>query len=139
MRQWVVFRCHDRCFGFPLEQVAEIMPPVPFTRLPGTGAAVCGLAGVRGRLVTVFDMGALLGARSAAALPDHRLLLLEMGVRSVAVAVDDVLAIEPAQLTAAVVGLAPPAAADALLGSGDGEVGGFIALDPRRLLQRLLQ
>jgi chemotaxis signal transduction protein len=58
-----------------LDCVVEIIPPRPFTRLPGAGADVCGLVGVGGRVVTVFDLGVVLGLGRAADHADHRLLL----------------------------------------------------------------
>ena len=132
--EWVVFRCGGRRFGFPLESVSEIIPPRAFTRLPGTGTEVCGLVGVRGRVVTVFDLGIVLGFESAAAFPDHRLLLLALGNRRIGAAVTHVVSVAPARITG------PRAGSDEwLLGSGRVEDGEFAALAPDRLLQHLLQ
>jgi purine-binding chemotaxis protein CheW len=128
---WVVFTCADARYGVPLECVSEIITPRPFTRLPGAGREVCGLVGVRGRVITVFDLGAVLGLRSAISLPDHRLLLLDLDTRRVGAAVEDVVDIAPARLeredgAAGVVGTAHMADAT------------FTALDPRLLLRRLM-
>jgi purine-binding chemotaxis protein CheW len=89
----VVFTCDSRRFVVPLERVREILTPQPFTRLPGCGKEVCGLIGVRGRVVTVFDLGILLVSRPAARVPDHRILLVEHGPRLVGAAVDEVLTV----------------------------------------------
>lgn len=137
--QWVVFRCDARRFGFMLERAREIITPRPFTRLPGAGPEVCGLIGFRGRVITVFDLGVVLGLRGAGTLPDHRLLLLDVGTRRVAAAVDDVVSIARAKLE-------PRPSADlydgpasaGVLGLGRGEDGIFTALDPDPLLQHLL-
>jgi purine-binding chemotaxis protein CheW len=137
--QWVVFLCDGRPFGFPLERVTEIMTPRPFTRLPGAGGEVCGLIGVRGRIVTVIDLGVVLGNREAATNVNHRLLLLDLGARRIAAAVDDVLAIEPATLRPYPEGLPGEVHDAALLGTAVAEVGGFVAMDPAALLERLLQ
>jgi purine-binding chemotaxis protein CheW len=91
--RWVVFTCDRRRFAVPLERVREILTPQPFTRLPGCGPEVCGLVGIRGRVVTVFDLGILLVRRPAAAVEDHRILLVERGDRLVGAAVDEVLAV----------------------------------------------
>jgi purine-binding chemotaxis protein CheW len=136
--QWVVFLCDGDPFGFPLERVTEIMTPRPITRLPGAVAEVCGLIGVRGRVVTAIDLRAVLGRRPAAAAPGDRLLLVDLGAQRVAVIVDDVLAIEPASVQPAAVQAAGVPAA-ALLGAGTAETGRFVAVDPAALLGRLLQ
>jgi chemotaxis signal transduction protein len=91
--QWVVFRCHDRRFAAPLDHVREILTPLPYTRIPGCGPEVCGLAGVRGRVITAFDLGVALGTQASAARADHRLLLVESGDRLAGVVVDEVEAI----------------------------------------------
>lgn len=91
--QWVVFGCSGERFAVPLSRVREILLPQPLTRLPGCGQEVCGLAGLRGRIVTVLDFGAALGLGPSAAVSDHRLLLVEYGTEQVAGAVDEVLAI----------------------------------------------
>lgn len=91
--EWVIFGSGDECFAVPLKQVREILLPQPITRLPGCGPEVCGLAGLRGVILTVFDMGAALGLRSAVSTPDHRLLMLEFGGHLVAGVVERVIAV----------------------------------------------
>lgn len=128
---WVVFSCDGRQYGVPLECVSEIITPRPFTRLPGAGPEVCGLAGVRGRVVTVFDLGAVLGLRRAATFPDHRLLLLTLGARRLGAAVEDIVDIAPARVDreTGVMGV---------VGTGHMSDAEFTALDPHMLLGRLL-
>lgn len=128
---WVVFSCEDRRYGVPLECVREIIASRPFTRLPGAGPEVCGLAGVRGRVVTVFDLGAVLGLRSAATLPDHRLLLMDLGARRIGGVVEDVVDIAPAQIEL-------QEGAAGVVGRGQMQDADFTALDPQVLLGRLL-
>jgi chemotaxis signal transduction protein len=139
--QWVVFACGEHWFGLPLEISREILTPRSMTRLPGCGPEVCGLVGIRGRVHTVFDFGIILGGRSALAAPDHRLLVLVVAGRRVAVVVDEVVAIsrEPVALQmlneAAYAG---PADRDDLLGTCEFGDRSFLALDPDRILGRLL-
>jgi chemotaxis signal transduction protein len=135
----VVFRCADRRLALPLERVREILTPRLFSRLPGTGPEVCGLVGVRTRIVTAFDLGVILGLKPARDAADHRLLLVEYGERTPALVVEEVLAVAPAELSeTASFGI--PAALDRLLilGSGEFESVPFIALDSDQLLDRLL-
>jgi chemotaxis signal transduction protein len=144
--QWVVFVCGGRRFGFPLEHVREILTPAPFTRLPGAGPAVCGLTSLRGRLLTVLDAGVILGGAAAAAAPDYRVLVLDMGGRRVGTAVDAIVAVSRAPLGEPGVGeLAgtsdTPAVSGgiAVLGTAVLDSGPFLALDPITLTDGLLQ
>ena len=93
VRRWVRFVCGARLFGIPLERVREILTPQPLTRLPGCGETVAGLVGVRGRVVTVLDLGRILGTGASASLPDHRLLLVDADERTVGLVIDDVKAV----------------------------------------------
>jgi purine-binding chemotaxis protein CheW len=128
---WVVFSCDGGRYGVLLDRVCEILAPRPFTRLPGAGPEVCGLVGVRGRVVTVFDMGAVLGLRSAAPLPDHRMLLMDLGPRRIGAVVEDIVDIAPAHVE-------PEAGEAGIVGRGRMQDAEFTALDPHVLLGRLL-
>lgn len=61
----------------------------PATRLPGAPAAVQGIVNVRGHIVTVIDLGALIGAEANGRAGS--LILVEHGNRVVAFAVEEVL------------------------------------------------
>jgi purine-binding chemotaxis protein CheW len=140
--EWVVFSCEGRLFGIPLLLTREVVPPQPVTRLPGCGPEVAGLIGLRGRVITVFDMGALLGVASALRLDDYRTIVLDHGERVVGIAVDRVEAIareEEAMLQAAGADLGEQENVREDL-VGVGTLGGrsFLALDPNRILSRLL-
>jgi purine-binding chemotaxis protein CheW len=98
--QWVFFRCDGRLFATPADTVREILTPLPFTRIPGCGREVCGLVGVRGRVVTVFDLGAMLGLATTTERPDYRLLLVDLANRVIGLAVDEVTAVTHAEADA---------------------------------------
>jgi chemotaxis signal transduction protein len=132
--QWVVFVCEARRFGFPLEQVSEILTPLPFTRLPGTGPEVCGLVGVHGRVVAVVDLGIVLGLRAAATYGDYRLLLLDVGTRQVGAVVEEVAAITLARVERR----GPVDEEGPVLGIAHIDEGEFTALEPARLLRQLI-
>ncbi len=140
--EWIVFACDGHRFALPLERVREVLESRPVTRLPGCGPAVCGLVGVRGRVVTAFDFGAALALRPAISSPGYRLILLEHGERVYALAVDGVVAV--ARSAAAELPLHAAALRaldidrDDLLGIGAFADQPFLAVDPDRLLARLL-
>ena len=92
-RQLLLFRLADRIGGIELELVREILPPPPATRLPGAPSWVRGLVNVRGTVITVVDLVARLCGRPARA--DGPLMLIEHDGRVIAVAVDDVLEVQP--------------------------------------------
>lgn len=131
--RWVIFECQGRTLGVPLERVREIVPPHPLTPIPGCGREVCGLIALRGRVVTVFDLGASLGLRPASDRPDYRLLLIEHGNRVLGLAVEEVLTVEHATIRARGEGQAAETT-----GSGDAAGREFEALDVTRVLNRLL-
>jgi purine-binding chemotaxis protein CheW len=131
--QWVVFVCDERRYGFPLERVSEILTPRAFTRLPGAGPEVCGLVGVHGRVITVVDLGRVLGLRPAITATEHRLLLVELNGRPVGVVVEWVAAIARARVTRQ-----DAVRDEAVLGTGQTDEGEFTALEPDRLLHALM-
>jgi chemotaxis signal transduction protein len=151
--RWVVFVCGGRQFGFPLDCAIEIVAPRPLTRLPGTGPEVCGIAGVRGRVLTVFDLGVVLGLPAASLGPDHRLLIIDLDGRRVGAAVDEVVTIvssavqqdRAGSMDAVRAGPVADAAAaagsldQAVAGTGTCDAGDFTALLPELLLNPLLR
>jgi purine-binding chemotaxis protein CheW len=138
--RWVVFRCDDKRYGLPLPQVTAIAQPTSYTRLPGCGADVCGLIAVRGRVITVFDLGVILGGPAAAASADHRLLMLDLGDVRVGGAVDAVIEIASADLDEPEAG--QPSTSElqvATVGRARSDDGDFTGLDLQRLLRHRLQ
>jgi purine-binding chemotaxis protein CheW len=132
--QWVVFNCDARRYGFPLERVSEILTPLPFTRLPGTGPEICGLVAVHGRVIAAVDLGVVLGLRPSARCADHRLLVVEVGTRQVGVVVEEVAAVTLARVERR----APVAEEGSVLGIAQLDEGEFMALEPERLLRQLI-
>ena len=138
--EWVVFSCDDQLFGVPLLLTREVVLPQPLTRLPGCGAEVGGLMGLRGRVITVFDLGIVL-ARRTVLHRDYRILVIDHNERVAGLAVDSVA--EIARNEAAVLA-APPeegvleSVRDAVVGVGQLDGRQFLALDPNCILNRLL-
>lgn len=76
-----------RCAA-PLDALSEVVPAGALTPIPGADAAICGLANVRGRVVTVVDGRVLVGAPPAG--PPALLVLVRVGGRLLALGVDEV-------------------------------------------------
>ncbi len=139
----VLFTCGGHVFALPLTAVREVLDPRPLTRLPGCGPEVAGLANLRGRVITVFDLGGALGLGRSCESADHRLLHLAQDERLAAFAVDRVLGVK----SAAVDDLSIDAAAlraldierDDVIGIGMYDGAPFLLLDPDHLFRRLLK
>ena len=58
----VVFRVASERFALPLEAVREVvLPQPPFARVPRVSEAVQGVMNLRGRVLAVVDLAALVG------------------------------------------------------------------------------
>jgi purine-binding chemotaxis protein CheW len=139
---WMIVQCAGRSFALALERVVEILPPREFVRLPGSGPQVCGIIGVRGRVITSFDLGVIAGLHPSRAAADYRILLVEHGDRVVGLVADQVAYSVESPLDAA-----PPAesalngaaiGADELLGAVTVDGAVIMALDIDQMLGRLL-
>jgi purine-binding chemotaxis protein CheW len=89
----VVFRVEKDHFALPLGSVREVvLPPGGFTRVPRTPPSVRGVMNLRGRVVTVVELGALLGVSGSS--PFQKVVLLDRGRRDVGLLVTEVEGIE---------------------------------------------
>ncbi len=138
----VLFEAGGHWFGIPLDRVLEIVPALPYTPLPGSGAHVAGLVNLRGRIITVIDLAARLRLTPASADPTHSIVVVEHEGKVVGIAVGEIARmIETDELA-----LREPA--DTLRSlhlersyfQGVGEVDGrvYTAIDPRALLAPIL-
>lgn len=129
-------------FGVAIGAIREIIPPRPYTPLPGSEAFVCGLINLRGRIVTVVDLGARLGLRAASADPEHSIVVLEHGGRLVGMAVEEVSRIVRADLENLEMGadLLRSLRIDRayLLGVGEADDRIFVAVDPDEIFRPIL-
>lgn len=85
----LVFMVGDLTCAVPVEAVKEIVPFERGTRIPGAVDAIEGLVNVRGTLLTVVDGSRLLGRSSL--VEERSVLVLDLGGKSVGLAVDKVL------------------------------------------------
>ena len=81
-----------RC-ALPIEQVIEIMRPLPIEQIGGTPRYVRGLSIIRGAPVPVVDLGLVLGETATRAT---RLIALRTTTRTIALAVESVIGITAA-------------------------------------------
>ncbi|HEX7241545.1 MAG TPA: chemotaxis protein CheW [Longimicrobiaceae bacterium] len=129
-------------FGVAIGAIREIIPPRPYTPLPGSEPFVLGLINLRGRIVTVVDLGARLDLPPAAANPEHSVVILEHGGRLVGMAVEEVSRIVRADLENLEMGaeLLRSLRIDRsyLLGVGETDDRIFVAVDPDEIFRPIL-
>lgn len=84
--------------ALPMAALREVVPARPWTRLPGAPACVRGVVNLRGRMVTVVDLGAALELGAPSTHAGQRVVVVHFGGREVGLSVDEVLRIvaEPA-------------------------------------------
>ena len=97
----VVFRVASERFALPLEAVREVvLPQPPFARVPRSSDAVRGVMNLRGRVVAVVDLAAIMGlAPQRLEAGAGHVLILDHGKRALGFLIGGVLGVEP---------LAPP-------------------------------
>ncbi|HYW06659.1 MAG TPA: chemotaxis protein CheW [Longimicrobium sp.] len=138
----VLFVAGGHRFGIAIERIREIIPARPYTSLPGSGDHVCGLINLRGRIVTVIDLGARLRLPPSSALPDHSIVIVEYRDRLVGMAVEEVariVAVDPETLRDSAEGLRSLRIDRAYLrgvGEVDDEI--FVAVDPDEIFSAIL-
>ena len=62
---WCTFRLGAGHYGIELSRVQEVLRPLTITRHPLAPPGIAGLTNLRGRIVTVVDLRAVLGAGAA--------------------------------------------------------------------------
>jgi len=89
-QQIVVFALQGSEFGIDIGQVREIDRLVPITRVPRVPAHVEGIINLRGQLVPIVDLRTRLGMPHAAPTKTARIIVAEIGPRSIGMIVDEV-------------------------------------------------
>jgi purine-binding chemotaxis protein CheW len=137
-----LFVVGEHRFGVGIDRIREIIPARPYTPLPGSGSHVCGLINLRGRIVTVVDLGARLHLPPASANPDHSIVIVEHRGKLAGLAVEEVsriVNVDPAALANAADSLRALRIDRSYLrgvGEVDGEV--FVAVDPDEVISPIL-
>jgi purine-binding chemotaxis protein CheW len=86
---FLLVRAEQRAYGLPLERVVEVADLGDVLDVPRADPALWGLTPLRGKLVPLVHLGALLGGREP---PDQRgraAVLIELAGRHLALEVDD--------------------------------------------------
>jgi purine-binding chemotaxis protein CheW len=86
---FLLVRAEQRPYGLPLERVVEVADLTEVLDVPRAGVAVRGLTPLRGRLVPLVHLGALLGLQAPPPERGRAAVLLELAGRLVAFEVDD--------------------------------------------------
>jgi purine-binding chemotaxis protein CheW len=88
--QYVTFNCCGNAYGIDIMAVREIRSWVPTTKLPHEPHAACGVLDIRGEIVQVYDLGALLGTGRIDASGDHVVLVVSLEGQDVGILADSV-------------------------------------------------
>jgi purine-binding chemotaxis protein CheW len=128
----VLLRAGGERFALPLDAVREVViPRPPFARVPKGGVAVRGAMNLRGRVVAVVDLAALLGVGQEELAPGRgQVVILDRDRRGLGLLVGQVIGVEPLGLERV-----EPAGSPV---RGVGQVGGAAVtlLDPDALAAR---
>ena len=139
-RGLLLCRAGREAVALPLEGVAEVFPFRPCTPVPGAPAALVGLTGRGGLLVSVVELATALGAPPAEGAAGHVVVLRRDGPR-IGLKVDRVLAVADAVVEPAAEGLGRRAVAGyarAAAQGSDDPGSGFAVIDLPALLAPLL-
>lgn len=90
--RYLTFRSEERLYALPAGEVAEVIRITPLARVPQAPKSLLGLANLRGVVMPVASVRALLGRDETASTSRSRLIVLD-GTAPVAVAVDEVAAL----------------------------------------------
>ena len=89
-RQLVVFQLAGEAYGVEITTVREIITMQPVTPIPRTPEFVRGIINLRGRVIPVVDLRRLLSLAQGDAGRETRIMVVEVGTRTVGCIVDAV-------------------------------------------------
>ena len=88
-QKYVGFKIGTQEYGLDISQVREIIRHQTVTRLPGGPAYLAGIINLRGKVLPVLELAALLGVESAGG-DDRRAIVADSGGSGVGLIVDEV-------------------------------------------------
>jgi purine-binding chemotaxis protein CheW len=56
----LLFKLDAKCFGFPIEQVKDVLPIPSITKVPLANKEILGVFNLRGEIVTAIDLATIL-------------------------------------------------------------------------------
>jgi purine-binding chemotaxis protein CheW len=84
-------RLHDRRYGIPINQVAEVLPPAIITRVPHMPSHIRGVFNRGGKVTAVLDLAIYSGIESEPS--PRRMVVVSHGALDAAIPVSDVVGI----------------------------------------------
>lgn len=88
------FRLGGQHYVAPMTEVDEVLTLPIYTKVPGVKHWLNGIANIRGRLLAVVDLGAMLGLQPCAGSAKARLLSVKKGDLYSGIIVDEVLGLQ---------------------------------------------
>jgi purine-binding chemotaxis protein CheW len=88
MLELVTFHVHSLVFGAPISDVRETIELRPITPLFHVPRCLAGIANLRGEILAVLDVAALLGLETTRRGPESRIVIVEQGGRAAGLIVD---------------------------------------------------
>lgn len=101
LQAFLLVRSGGRPLGLGVEALEEVCEPAPVATVPARSGAVRGVRRLRGTLVPVVHLGALLDETSCPAEVGGAVVLVRVGGRRVALEVDDAEAVRRARVVLA--------------------------------------
>ncbi len=90
VNQFVTFTCGKRAFGVDIMSVREIRSWSPTTPMPNQPFGADGVLDIRGKIVEVYDLAAMLGAMGSGIEAGRVILVVSLGQRDVGILADTV-------------------------------------------------
>jgi purine-binding chemotaxis protein CheW len=88
--EYVTFTTAGQLFGLPIERVQDVFKPARMTRVPMAGLEIAGVLNLRGRIVTVINLGKRLDLASQVDATAAMAIGIESGSESFGLLVDAV-------------------------------------------------
>ncbi|MDK2828348.1 chemotaxis protein CheW [Clostridium beijerinckii] len=88
--QFVVFHLGKEEYAVQISQVKEIINYTEPTRMPASTDGMLGVINLRGKIVSIIDLGEKIGTGSQKELKDKKIIIIDNGNESYGVIVDEV-------------------------------------------------